>query len=242
MDEVERTALARSLFRQGVELSDRGEWADAADRFRRSLRLRHSPIVEFNLGTALTHTGRLVEAAELFRRAVRDGEAPARLREAAQRELDAVQPRLGQLTLSVTGPIESVTLELDGDAVPPEQIGVPVPADPGHHVLAAMRNGRVVARAEADVPEQGEARIDLEVPPAPLHEEVGPLERDTDVSPHPERPAGGGGDDVGLILGVVGGIVLVAGAAVLTTVLVLEAQGPAAPIEGNLGPPVIEFD
>ncbi|MCZ7678598.1 MAG: hypothetical protein M5U28_07435 [Sandaracinaceae bacterium] len=146
-DDVERTALARSLFRQGVELSDAGRWPEAAEHFRRSLSLRGSPIVEFNLATALTHTGRLVEATELFRRASRDAEAPERLRQAARQQIDALAPRLGRLTVEVEGPLGSVELRMDGDVLPPEGVGVAAPADPGHHVLVALRGeGRGRAR------------------------------------------------------------------------------------------------
>lgn len=244
-DDVERTALARSLFRQGVELSDAGQWEQAADHFRRSLSLRGSPIVEFNLGTALTHTGRLVEATELFRRASRDDDAPERLRAAARQQVEALAPRLGTLTIEVEGPLESVELRLDGDVVPAEGVGVAAPADPGHHVLVALRGETEVARTELDVPEGGSLSARLVVPALPIA-----------ASEPVEVPRGGavdlgegstvtppsGGDDGLVWLGVILGVVVAGAAAAVTTVLVLDAQGPEPPIEGNLGPAVIVFE
>ncbi len=246
-DDVERTALARSLFRQGVELSDAGRWAAAADHFRRSLSLRGSPIVEFNLATALTHTGRLVEATELFRRASRDAEAPERLRQAARQQIDALAPRLGRLTVEVEGPLGSVELRMDGDVLPPEGVGVATPADPGHHVLVALRGEAEVARAEVDVPEGGAASVRVVLPPPPIAQVEVPEEASEEpaaaalVGPAPA--AAPAGSDDGLVwLGVILGVVVVGAAAALTTVLVLDAQGTEPPVEGNLGPAVIVFE
>lgn len=253
-DDVERTALARSLFRQGVELSDAGRWAEAADYFRRSLSLRDSPIVEFNLGTALTHTGRLVEATELFRRAARESDAPERLRSAARQQVEALAPRLGRLTVTVEGPLETVELRLDGDVLPAEGVGVPAPADPGHHVLVAMRGEAEVARAEVDLTEGGSQEVRLEVPPPPVvvtpppdaHAAVVLVERGH-TREEADRRGGtpvtpGGSDDALVWLGVILGVVVAGGAAALTTVLVLDAQGTEPPIEGNLLPAVIVFE
>lgn len=240
-DEVQRTALARSLFREGVELSDGERWAEAADRFRRSLALRDSPIVAFNLGTASMHTGRLVEAVELFRRASRDEDAPERLRAAARQHLGELEPRLARLTVEVTGPRETVALELDGHAVMAARIGVGAPADPGHHVLRALRGGEEVARAEVDVAERGEATLRLEVPAQPADAGV-PVEEAA------ERPAileladpPPSDDSLAIWLGTIGAVLAV-GIAVTIAVVVVDGQGSAPPIEGNLGPPVIIFD
>lgn len=244
-DDVERTALARSLFRQGVELSDAGRWAEAADHFRRSLSLRDSPIVEFNLATALTHTGRLVEATELFRRASRDPEAPERLRQAARQQIDALAPRLGRLTVEVEGPLGSVELRMDGDALPREGVGVAAPADPGHHVLVALRDGAEVARSEVDVAEGGAASVRLVVPPPPIAEVTlpeGSTEGPAAAAVVDPAPVAAPGDDGLVWLGVILGVVVVGAAAALTTFLVLDAQGTEPPIEGNLGPAVIVFE
>lgn len=242
--DVERTALARELFREGVALSDTGDWEAAADRFRRSLSLRDSSVVAFNLGTACAHTGRLVEALELFRRASRDSDAPAPLREAAAAQAAALEPRIARLTLEVTGPLETVSIELDGRDVPPAMLGVAAPADPGHHVVRALRNDEEVARAEVELAEGSAHRLELAIPPLSAVADV--------VAPTPERPPRSSeqplatrapaADDTALLAGVIAGSALAIGLVVLTAVLVVDAQGPAPPIEGNLGPPVIVFD
>lgn len=242
--DAERTAVARSLFRQGVELSDQGRWDEAADHFRRSLSLRDSPVVAFNFGTALVRIGRLVEATEHFRRAARDPEAPERLREAARQQVEALQPRLGRLALEVEGPIETVELQLDGDPVALERVGVTAPADPGSHVLRALRADEEVARGEVEVPEGGLATVRLVVPPPPAADPAqvvvtGPFPRGGTG----ERELPPPHDDTLTWVGVVVGVVaLVGAAAAVTTVVALDAQGPPPPIQGNLGPAVIVFE
>jgi hypothetical protein len=243
-DDVQRTALARSLFREGVALSDGEQWAEAADRFRRSLALRDSPIVAFNLGTACMHTGRLVEAAELFGRASRDEDAPERLRAAARQLLGEVEPRLARLTIEASGPRDGVTLELDGQAVLAARVGIGAPSDPGHHVLRALRGGEEVARAEVDVAERGEATLRLEIPP-PVAEiaAVAAVTEVTETDPLLEVTEPPPGDDsLAIWLGTIGAVLAVAIAVTVVTVVVVDGQGSAPPIEGNLGPPVIVFD
>lgn len=241
-EDREQTAAARALFRQGVEQSDGEHWAEAADLFRRSLALRESAVVAFNLGTALVHVGGFVEASELFRRAARDADAPPRLQAAANRELAAIQARIGRLTITVEGPLEGVELSLDDHAIRAEMVGVAAPADPGDHVLVARRGGEVVARAEASVAEGSPASVSLTVPPAPVvvanpeeaaHTVVG--------DPATAGPTVTNGDDTGLIVGLVAGAVALVAVAIIVTVVLLDGQGPGEPIPGNLTPGTIEF-
>lgn len=234
----EHTALARELFGQGVEQSDAGRWEEAADLFRRSLALRESAVVSFNLGTALVHTGALVEASELFRRAARDPEAPARLQEAAARELGAVQPRIGRLTISVEGSLSGVELRLDERVVPTASLDVAAPVDPGDHVLVARRGDDEVARAEVSVAEGSAATVSLSVPAAI----VDPLAAARTVvgNPSPPEPIVQN-DDTGLVVGLVVGALALVGAAVAVILVLVLGQGPSESIPGNLTPGTIEL-
>ena len=77
---VDRTAAARALFHEGVELADRTRWAEAADRFDRAYQLRPEPIVAFNLATALRRSGRLVRANEVALTLLRADDTPPEMR------------------------------------------------------------------------------------------------------------------------------------------------------------------
>ena len=66
----EITAAARALFQDGMAAVERGDYPTAADRLRRSVALRDSPVVRTNLALALIELGRLVEASEHLRAAI----------------------------------------------------------------------------------------------------------------------------------------------------------------------------
>lgn len=242
-EEREQTAAARAMFEAGIELADAGDWEAAADRFRRSLALRPSSVVAYNLGMALTHTGELVEATELFRGATRDPEAPDRLREAARRELESLEPRLGRLTVHLHGPTEGVELALDDAPLPLEMVGVAVPADPGDHVLSVRRGERVVARAEVTVPEGAAAQASLTVPPPPVPspEETARAASADSAPAQPPAASEGGGDDGAVWAVVITLFLAAAAAAAVTTWYFLDGQEVAEPIGGNLMPGTVEL-
>jgi len=52
-DDAQQTAIARSLFEEGLAHFDAGELELAVDRFRRSLEIRRSSAVLFNLARAI---------------------------------------------------------------------------------------------------------------------------------------------------------------------------------------------
>lgn len=239
------TAMARDFFRQGLQHVENEEWELAADRFRRSLRLRRSPVVAFNLGTAYAHLGRLVEAAELFRRAAREGQGE--LVEAARAELADVQPRLGSLTIHVEGPQDGVQLQIDGRPLAAEVLGAPIPADPGTRSLRALRAEEVVAEASVEVTARETAEVTLEIPPpeAPSPEQTAQQAAGggTDAAPVLATTEGVGenedGDDTVLWVVLITSIVLAAGAGV--GIAVWLTQSDPDPVDGNLLPGTLEF-
>ncbi|MBZ0118993.1 MAG: hypothetical protein K8H88_18500, partial [Sandaracinaceae bacterium] len=155
--------------------------------------------------------------------------------EAAQRGLSEVEPRLGQLTVRLLGPQDRLTLRLDELDWPLAVVGVAAPADPGPHVLHALRDDHEVARAEVRVPEGGAAQVELTIPPLPAvtpgHGRSG-----QPVVPPP------GGDVTGeaWFWILIGGGVAAVGAAV-TILLVVMLSGTGSPVAGNLMPGVLEF-
>ncbi len=242
-EDAERTtAAARSLFEEGVAHSDAARWTEAADHFRRSLSMRYSPVVAFNLATALTHTGRLVEAGELFLRVSRDEEAPQRVRNVAREQLSALEPRLGRLTIELEGSPENVAVELDGQRVPPELLGVASAADPGAHVLRALRDDVEVARVELEITEGGERTARLRIPPPRVASPSRPTRAIARAAPLDAAPPASGPSDGWVWFGVIAGVLVVAAAITIPTVLVLEGEHGPPIVEGNLGPSIIVFE
>src|SRR4029077_13268112 len=112
---------------------------EAADRFRRALALRDSPVIAYNLASALRELGKLVEASEMLRRIGNSQEVDADLRKSATAALVEITPRIGRIVVHVLGRQDGDQITIDDQALFEAQLDVAVPIDPGAHVLAARR-------------------------------------------------------------------------------------------------------
>jgi hypothetical protein len=226
-----QTAVARDLFAQGVELSQAEDWEAAADRFERSLALRDSMVVAYNLGVALVRSGRVVLGREHLRRAARAEGTPPPVRAAARQLLEETAPLVGRLRVSLDGDPEDVVVEVAGRRLPAAAYDVPTPADAGLQTVVATLEGQVLDRQDVDVPAGGEASVVLDVSrPEPEVDLAAAV--DDALVPAPEER--GGNPWPWVAVGV--GAVLVAGAVL---VVVLATSGTQAPFEGDLQPGVI---
>lgn len=108
-------AQARRLFAEGTDALASGRFAEARDRFRRSLALTPNAGTAFNLAVALRGTGEVVESREVFDALLSDAHGP--LRRAQRNEItelrDAVDAEVAVLTLEVSG---AATYEVRVDA------------------------------------------------------------------------------------------------------------------------------
>ncbi|MBN2194620.1 MAG: hypothetical protein JW751_17520 [Polyangiaceae bacterium] len=148
-DETTRRA-ARDLGNQGIELYEKGDYPAALDRLKRAYEVM--PVVTLGLWSAraLEKNGRLVEASERYlavTRTVLNPGAPDIQREAlaeAQREYDALQPRIPSITITLaageaTGGVE---IAIDGEPLRAALLGVPIALDPGPHQFGVTREGK----------------------------------------------------------------------------------------------------
>jgi len=165
-DDVNRSASARALFEQGVSHTDKAEWAEAADAFRRALALRDSPVIRYNLASALRELGRLVEASELLHALVAGSGVDAALRDNAQALLAELKPRIGRLTLHAPADLSITLLTLDAQPLEPAQLGLPLQVDPGtHHIQGESSRGRLPLQ-EVMVAEGASVALMLRAPTA----------------------------------------------------------------------------
>jgi hypothetical protein len=165
-DDARASAQARALFQEGVTCSDAADWACAIDRFGRAYGLRRSPVIGSNYALALMHGGRLVEAVEIFRSVLRDPTASPELQADATHFIAELEPQLGHFTLSITGPLDGVTVLVDGHDET-SLVGVSTPCDPGEHRVEARRDGVVIAESSAHVDSGASIAVDLTVPERP---------------------------------------------------------------------------
>jgi len=228
-------ALARRLFEQGIEFVDQEDWDQAADRFQRSLILRPSPIVAYNLGSALVELERLVEASEAFRHAIHAAGTPPELSDAARESLAEIEGRIAILTVEVRGDLDGVQFFVGDRPLPPEAIGVGAPIDPGSRNVRAVRDGSEIASAQVEIAEGGHESVTLDLPAREVLAE----------SLLAGGPGSAADDEGGGVLSSpwfwVGVGAVVAGAVALILALTLGGQSDTDPVPGNLTPGVVEF-
>lgn len=162
--EAQRTAIARALFEEGLALADRGQWARAADRFRRAAAVRVSPPIHFNLAQSLGRLGRIIEAIELLHGIEADRRADAGVR-ASARELRArLETKLGHVTIEVEEIPPAAHIELDEVTLPGDVAGVALPVDPGSHRIRLIEDDAEVDASTIEVGEGETITVSLSTP------------------------------------------------------------------------------
>lgn len=154
----QQTALARSLFEEGVKRADRGDWVGAADRFGRAYSLKPTPGIAFNWARAQSETGHLLHARELLRDVLRDAGADPALKRESESLLTTLDARIARLRVSTARePSEATQIEVDGNSWPRAAWGFPSPIDPGEHEVVCSEHGEEIARVKVTLRE-GESR------------------------------------------------------------------------------------
>jgi len=224
--DAETTAAARSLFDEGMAAVDAGRFQEATDLLSRSIELRDSAVTRTNLALALVELGHLVAATEHLRTAIRMSEPSSRVWELASSYLRDLEPRLGQIRISVEGSPEGTEVRLDDQPVPEALVGVYQPVDPGRHTIALFRGDERLSDQQVQIVSGRRSSVTL-VASAPTPEQLAAAEG-----------AGGGasrgtGDDGGgsvaeeawfwILIGV---LVLGAGAGITAAVLLTSGGEP----------------
>jgi hypothetical protein len=165
-------ASARALFQEGVHFADQNQWSNAADRFERALALRPSPVIAYNLASALEHLGSLIKASELLRTIIASPDVDAALRKSAEESLAEITPRIARVTIHAEGWQAGDQITIDEQELLDAQLDVPVPIDPGVHVITAMRGKEQLDRQTIELPEQYSLELSLTLARAPEPREV----------------------------------------------------------------------
>jgi len=171
---VEQKAGARVAAEAGADAFDQGRYEEAIDLFSRAEAVVHAPPHLLYIARAQAKLGRLVRAQDTYLKIVREhlpADAPDPFKEAwaaADRELDALEPRIPQVTIRVEGAASGeVDVTLDGRSVPKALLGIAQPVDPGAHELRAEDgHGRKVARSVMLTSGARES-VTLTLPPPP---------------------------------------------------------------------------
>ncbi|HET9955678.1 MAG TPA: PEGA domain-containing protein [Polyangiaceae bacterium] len=226
----EQRAAARSLATDGAAAFNEGRYKESVDYFTRAESLVHAPPHLLFSARALEKLGLLVKAREHYLKVVKETlppTAPQAFRDAqtaAAQELAKVEPRIGSLTLQITGAEQAKDLQVqvDGVALPAVLIGVARPTDPGEHIISLSAPGYKAYSETVKLSDgekkavtlalQPDANAALPAPP-PVEGQVGPSRpaatSTVDLDTSATAPPSSGqalkiGGYVGLGVGVVG--------------------------------------
>jgi hypothetical protein len=159
----EERAGARAAADAGLKAYEAKKWSDCVDYFSRAESLVHAPPHLLYLARCSVQTGRLVRAREAYLKITKEviaADKPKAFHDAkkdAEKELAALEPRLATLNVKVNGANgKSVTVTMDGQAIPPALVGIPRPVDPGEHKFQATADG-MASKVETITVKEGQS-------------------------------------------------------------------------------------
>jgi hypothetical protein len=140
----EDVARADALFNAGKALTDAGQFHDACAKFAEAKRLAPGIGVTLYLADCYEHIGRVASAWTEFRSA--EGQARERndkRADVARAHAQALEAKLNRITITVapTVPLAGLQVLRDGQPVEHEELGLPVPVDPGEHAVVVSSPG-----------------------------------------------------------------------------------------------------
>lgn len=163
-------ATAEALFQAGKSLMDQKKYSEACPKFEASYKLDPAIGTKLNLADCHEKDGKLAQAwadwGEARDQAKRENDkARTDLAIRRQKELD---PKVPKLTVNVTGPTAGLAVYRDELELDSAMLGVPLPVDPGTHVVTLRRGKSVLRDKKVDVAEKstGEVTIDATGIPA----------------------------------------------------------------------------
>lgn len=139
---------AKAAFARGIRLSEDGQYEAARIEFERSLELKPTRSAAVNRAVCLRHLGRFEEALTAIRLILKEKNLPKGERESLEREASSMEDLFG--TLTVIAPPDTTILvdDVEKGAAP---LKAPLAIGTGVHIVAARRNGAVVASARVSI-------------------------------------------------------------------------------------------
>jgi hypothetical protein len=140
------TARARTLFQEGLQLEAGGNFASALAKFQEVAQVKRTPQVSFHIALCQEKLGHLVEALGGYRitaheAAASDDPKLAKVAEAAQESVTALEKRLPTLVIKRGKNAELAKVSVDGVDIG-GTVGKGQQLDPGAHVIDATSPGK----------------------------------------------------------------------------------------------------
>ncbi len=151
---------AEALFREGRALLTRGEIDTACEKLAQSQRLEPSGGTLMNLADCHQKQGKTATAWAEFLEAEERSKSDGRAARAAEakRRAAALESALSRLTILAPRAVPGLEVRRDDQLVPPDQIGVAMPLDPGVHRITASAAGYEPSAIDVTLGAQADAQ------------------------------------------------------------------------------------
>lgn len=236
-------AVARQLFHESAVLESRGQWAEAAAKLERAIRIKDTPGLRYHLAYCFEKQDQLLRARREYARAGKMIEAgvdapdvQALLGQARER-LEAAIPTV---LIEVEPRVERASLLVDGKTR--ERLGEAVPLDPGSYRIEVAAKGYRTWSLQLEVARADRRRFTARLEALPPPPKVADAPR---PEAPPEQDAGAVRDWDGVMVASLAGGGAVAGALVFgvtSTVLSADAGARAESALAEIGEQVVEPD
>lgn len=181
----DRAAAAEDLFRQGLQLTRSGRFAEACPKFAESHRLDPAYGALINLAACYEKLGRTASAWQAYVDAAdlaRDKGQAARAK-TARDKAGRLAPRLVRLEIRLGPDVDARGLQItrNGAPVDPALLGHAVPVDPGDHAIVATRQGAEPWSTSVSATKPGQITVEVTGP-------IGKSESSAVPDPWPSTP------------------------------------------------------
>lgn len=161
---------ARKLFEQAQEHEASGRWIDALDLLQRILLVKETAGVRFHAALCREHLGQLTAAEADYRRAAElatqmKSKEGTVIVDQTSSALAALKPRIPLLTVKVPPGVRGLKVELNGASLSPEQLGQPLPRDPGALPLRATAPGYETFERTVALTERNNQTVEITLVP-----------------------------------------------------------------------------
>jgi hypothetical protein len=156
---MDNRARAQQLFDSALADAEAGNLSSACPKFLASQEADPKTSTLLNLASCYEKNGQTASAWGAFREAEGLARKVARAdwESAARSHAEALEAKLVRLTIQVPEPsrVPGLVVMRDGAKIPLGEWGVPIPVDPGDHVVTAMAAGRAPWETRAPIRESG---------------------------------------------------------------------------------------
>jgi hypothetical protein len=165
-------ATARKLVVEGRKLRTEKDYVHAVEKLRAAYTLYPTPVTGDELALCYRDAGQLIEAREMAITVGRmpveadEGKASKAARDDCATMVVELAKKIGQVVLAIKGaaPGATMTVTLDGNAVPSAAINEAHMVDPGKHVAVVSMAGAADQRVEFEVAEGESKKVDIQAP------------------------------------------------------------------------------